>query len=402
MPATIKCANCEKEVELKDLQSAKSLLLKPIPPVDLFEQTIAKSKEHNLYPLGIYECSSCSLIQIIESPSANLFYDNYIYTSTSSPDMKTNFIHLKEAILSEANLSKPEIKVLDIGCNDGLFLSMFKGEEQFHLFGTDPSPIAKKAAGDNFVLHSEYFPGLATKAAAPYDLIVGTNSLAHIPNIGDCFAAIKEILSKDGILVIEVSDFNLMVDKGAWDYIYHEHLYYYTKTSLAAILASRGLEIFRIDDILTKGGSLRVFAKHLDRKLSTPILAHNIKTSPIPKLKTKYDNCLKFYSELEGSMPEEATLYGYGACATGSVTMSQHPFFRRLHCLIDDNNVRQGLFAPHWATEVVPLNQIIFANADIVVVFAWRFIESITCNIKEYCRKNDMPIPKIIGSIRQV
>jgi len=399
MSATIKCANCGHKVEFKQLQAPKTLLLKPIPPVDLFEQTIAKSKALNLYPLGIHECRSCSLIQIIESPPANLFYDNYIYTSTSSPDMEANFFDLKEAILSEINFSKPEIKILDIGCNDGLFLSMFKGEKRFCLFGTDPSPVAKKAAGDRFVLHSEYFPGLATKAAAPYDLIVGANSLAHIPNIGDCFAAIKEILYEDGILVIEVSDFNQMVDKGAWDYIYHEHLYYYTKASITSILASRGLEVFRIDNIATKGGSLRVFAKHLVEEYSTAFSYNDKKDLPIPTLKIKYENSLRLYSELEENITEDATLYGYGACATGSVTMSQHPFFLRLSYLIDDNISRQALFAPHWATQVVPLGQVSFTKNDIVMVFAWRFINSISRNIKTHCQKKQQPLPRIIRSI---
>lgn len=399
MSATIKCSNCGHKVEFKELQAPKTLLLKPIPPVDLFEQNIAKSKALSLYPLGIYECPSCSLIQIIESPPANLFYDNYIYTSTSSPDMRENFFDLKEAIISEINFSKPEIKILDIGCNDGLFLSMFKSEKQFRLFGTDPSPVAKKAAGDKFVLHSEYFPGLATKAAAPYDLIVGTNSLAHIPNIGDCFAEIKEILSEDGILVIEVSDFNQMVEKGAWDYIYHEHLYYYTKASLTSILASCGLEVFRIDDISPKGGSLRVFAKHLITELSATISEQAAKISPISTLQSKYYDCLKLYSELEDRMLEDATLYGYGACATGSVTMSQHPLFRRLHLLIDDNISRQALFAPHWATQVVPLGQVSFTKNDIVMVFAWRFIDAISRNIKTHCQKNQQPLPRIIRSI---
>jgi SAM-dependent methyltransferase len=399
MTAFIKCANCGNEVELKDVKSSKKFLLKPIPPVDLFEQNIAESRALNLYPLGIYECSSCSLIQIIESPPASMFYDNYIYTSTSSPDMKANFLDLQESILAEIDHSKPQIKILDIGCNDGLFLSLFKGHEHFSLYGTDPSPVAKKTAEGNFVLHSEYFPGLATKAAAPYDLIVGTNSLAHIPNIGDCFASIAEILSTDGILVIEVSDFNQMVDKGAWDYIYHEHLYYYTKESLTSILASRGLEVFRIDDIATKGGSLRVFAKHVIGGSSNAILDLENEKASIPVLKAKYDDCLRIYSELDASMPQDATLYGYGACATGSVAISQHPFFLRMSSLIDDNISRQALFAPHWATQVVPLSQVSFAVNDIVVVFAWRFIESISRNIKSHCQRNQLPLPRIIGSI---
>lgn len=399
MSATKKCANCGDKVEFKDLQAPSSLLLKPIPPVDLFVKTIAKSKALNLYPLGIYECSSCSLIQIIESPPANLFYDNYIYTSTSSPDMKANFLDLKEAILSEMNFSKPEIKILDIGCNDGLFLSMFKGEQQFRLFGTDPSPIAKKAVDDNFVLHSEYFPGMATKAAAPYDLIVGTNSLAHIPNIGDCFTAIKEILSKDGILVIEVSDFNQMVDKGAWDYIYHEHLYYYTKASLTSILASRGLEVFRIDDIATKGGSLRVFAKHLIGEPDIANVNHDNKQLSILALKTKYESCLKLYSELEETIPKEATLYGYGACATASVVMSQHAIFKRMHSIIDDNIDRQDCFSPHWGTRVGALKSLSFTPGDVVIIFAWRFIDIISKNILAYCSPRGMPHPRLINAM---
>lgn len=399
MSAIIKCANCGDEVEYKDLQPTRSLLLKPVPPVDLFEKTIARSKSLGLYQLGIYECSSCSLVQIIESPPAKLFYDNYIYTSTSSPDMKANFLDLKDAIVSEISVAKPEIKVLDIGCNDGLFLSLFKGESKFRLFGTDPSPIAKASAKDSFVLHSEYFPGLATKENAPYDVIVGTNSLAHIPNIGDCFAAIKDILSKDGILVMEVSDFNQMVNKGAWDYIYHEHLYYYTKQSLTQILASRGLEVLRIDDILTKGGSLRVFARHSKAETTSATARQTSNISSVSTLQSRYLDCLRRYSELEGSLPQEATLYGYGACATGTVTMSQHPLFRHLHSLIDDNPSRQGLYAPHWATQVVPLSQVTFASSDVVVVFAWRFIDSITRKIKAHCQQRQLPLPKIIPSV---
>jgi len=399
MTSLIKCANCGNKVEFKDIKLSKRFLLKPIPPVDFFEQTIVESKALNLYPLGIYECSLCSLIQIIESPPANLFYDNYIYTSTSSLDMKPNFLNLKETILAEINLSKPLVKILDIGCNDGLFLSLFKGQTQFSLYGTDPSPVAKQAAEDNFILHSEYFPGLATKTAAPYDLIVGTNSLAHIPNIGECFASIAEILSADGILVIEVSDFNQMANKGAWDYIYHEHLYYYTKASLISILASRGLDVFRIDNIPTKGGSLRIFAKHLNGEPSITSFKHDNPKLSISTLKTKYENCLKLYDEIEENMPKDANLYGYGACATGSVAMAQHSIFNRLHSIIDDNINRQSLFAPHWGTEVVPLTSVVFSSNDIVFVFAWRFIDAISNHINAYCKKENMPLPKIIASI---
>ena len=79
--------------------------------------------------------------------------------------------------------------------------------------------------------------------------------------------------------------------------------------------------------------------------------------------------------------------------------MSQHSLFRQLHSLIDDNISRQGLFSPHWGTRVVPLSQVSFARNDIVVVFAWRFIEPIRLNIKAHCQKYQLPLPKIINGI---
>lgn len=399
MTAPIKCANCGNLTNLTDIEGANRLLLQPIPPVDLFQQASADSKALRLFPLGIYECPTCSLIQTIESPPASLFYDNHIYTSTSSLDMEANFLSLKQAILQEVQLDKPQIKLLDIGCNDGLLLSMFLDNKQFTLYGTDPSPVAKNASDHRFTLHSEYFPGDVTRASAPYDIIIGTNSLAHIPDIGNCFEEIAEILADDGILVIEVSDFDQMVAKGAWDYIYHEHLYYYTKRSLAFILAERGLEAYKIDEIPTKGGSLRIFARHSSHKTSAEPLAIDPSSHSILTLKTKYKQCLESYSKLESEIPNHATLYGYGACATGSVAMSQHPLFRRLHSLIDDNPNRHGLFAPHWATQVVPLSKVRFVRDDIVIVFAWRFIESITRNLKSHCELYGLQTPTIVPSI---
>ena len=313
--------------------------------------------------------------------------------------MYANFLSLKEAILQEVKNVDQRISILDIGCNDGLLLSMFKELTCFTLYGTDPSPIALKASSGNYTLHSEYFPGPKTKAAGPYDIIIGTNSLAHIPDIGKCFKEIKEILADDGILVIEVSDFEQMARKGAWDYIYHEHLYYYTKSSLTLILSEHGLDVYRIDDIGTKGGSIRVFAKKSSCHMPSSRLESEMQCPAIATLKRKYRESIESYTTLARGLASSPKLYGYGACATGSVTISQHQIFRSLESIIDDNVNRQGLFAPHWGVPVIPLNDVSFAPDDIVIVFAWRFIEQIREKILNYCNSNDLPVPIIVKSI---
>jgi SAM-dependent methyltransferase len=396
----LSCGNCRAGVRLDTLEESQFFHLRPIPAVDMFEKTLKQSQEHEVYPLGVYECPNCRLVQVIESPPSDLFYDNYIYTSTSSPDMADNFVDLQSVILPMLNSKKSKLKVLDIGCNDGGFLRLFGGDDRYALHGTDPSPVAAKAVDDCYTLYEEYFPGRLTKNGGPYDLIVGTNSLAHIPNVGDCFASIKAILAPGGILVIEVSDFNEMVARGAWDYIYHEHLYYYTEQSLADILISYQLEVFRCDSIATKGGSLRVFARHQEiRDQSSRTGRINLASRTISELKSKYYKCMAAYDVLQSQVKEHSSVYGYGACATGTVTIAQHKLFGEIEYLIDDNPDRQNRFAPYWAKKVRGLHQIKFSDDDIVIVFAWRFYDRILENIHGYCAEQSMPMPRVVRSI---
>lgn len=396
----LSCGNCRTNVRLDALAESQFFHLRPIPAVDMFEKTLEQSQEHEVYPLGVYECPNCRLVQVIESPPSDLFYDNYIYTSTSSSDMADNFFDLQSAILPMLNPKKSKLKVLDIGCNDGSFLRLFSEDDRYALYGTDPSPVSAKAVDGCYTLFEEYFPGRLTKSSGPYDLVVGTNSLAHIPNVGHCFSSIKEILAPGGILVIEVSDFNEMVARGAWDYIYHEHLYYYTEQSLTAILASYQLEVFRCDSIATKGGSLRVFARHREiMDQSSRPAKINLASRAISELKAKYSQCMVAYDVLQSQVNEHNAVYGYGACATGTVTIAQHKLFEEIEYLIDDNPDRQNRFAPYWAKKVRGLHQIEFSDDDIVIVFAWRFYDRILENIQGYCTEQSMPMPRVVRSI---
>ena len=395
MKKTCVCSGCRTSICIEDLSHRELFELAAIPAVDHFSQDKSASLESKLYPLSIYQCPTCKLVQVSESPSVELFYERYIYESSSSPDMRDNFISLKESILELITDNQRVKRVLDIGCNDGLLLSLFD-EDSYELYGTDPSPIAKKAQKTNYTLFSEYFPGQHALKNGPYDVIIGTNSLAHIPNIGDCFSSIASILADDGFLVIEVSDFERMGDAGAWDYIYHEHLYYYTVESLATLLKSNGLNIIRVDDVPTKGGSLRVFANK--KCTNTMFQNESSATNILDALKKSYAGCVDCYQSLGQKYPH-ANIYGYGACATGSVALAQSSFFRRIEKIIDDNPKRQGLFTPHWGQEVVPLSNIKFQAGDLVIVFAWRFIDKIEKNITEYCHRMHMVKPLIVNAM---
>ena len=380
--------------------SSKIFRLRPIPPVDLFQTDKVKAEEIPLHDLAVFKCRDCGLIQIESSPPANCFYDNYIYTSSSSPDMEKNFEDLAQSLQSLISAKmNDDLKILDIGCNDGLLLKKIHNYfPNAHLYGTDPSPVALSQVSNFYTLHHEYFPGKKTTENGPYDIIIGTNSLAHIPNIGDCFEAISSLLKPNGILIVEVSDISEMAKKKAWDYIYHEHLYYYSNSTLSNILLKKGLATIRTDLIETKGGSIRLFAEK--NSTSANKFAQNNYQDDLALLNNCYQEALKNYSSLEDYvLKHNSRLFGYGACATASVAIAQHTLFQNIISIFDDNDKRQGLYSPHFAIPVQNIEDYIFNENDVIVVFAWRFIDAISRKIHNYCENNNAPVPHIINSM---
>lgn len=394
------CQNCNSALNVENLKNDKLFQLKPIPPVDLFQTSRDSALGISLHDLTICECTNCGLIQILSSPPANTFYDNYIYSSSSSPDMENNF---RDFVYSSSQFFESDMnaKVLDIGCNDGLLLRCInKVYPNIELYGTDPSPVALKSAKENYILHNEYFPGTKTTTNGPYDIIIGTNSLAHIPRIGECFIAINQLLRDNGVLILEVSDIAKMVEQSAWDYIYHEHLYYYSQDTIKQILETKGFEIVKIQQINTKGGSLRVYARKRCNPLNIESSIKVKRNTYVNQLKTSHQECLDYLDKLEEDIiSNNSRVFGYGACATATVSISQHKVYKRLEGIFDDNNQRHNLYSPHSGVKVLNLYDHKFQPNDIIIVFAWRFIDKIIGRITEYCNSSDMPKPIIIDAM---
>ena len=223
----------------------------------------------------------------------------------------------------------------------------------------------------------------------------------HICKYREATDKVVKLLKNDGLFIVEVSDFEKMQEMKAWDYIYHEHLFYYTKKSLSHLLETRGMKIVEVQQIETKGGSIRVIARKSsgmsDKKMESNN-AGTVELQNIKELKKSYEKWKhskdEFFHENEGKR-----LIGYGACATASVTIAQGNEFKTLHCIIDDNKKRQGTFSPNTCIKVKSLDEFVFEKDDVIIVFAWRFVEEISRKIVKYCKSKSYPCPKIVRSI---
>lgn len=199
------------------------------------------------YPLELMQCSRCHHVQ--QRYVLKRLFADYAYKTPA-----TVAAHLKP-VAKMLRERYPDAKhVLEIGSNNGLFLDCLH-EEGFKAIGIDPAN--SHPMGITAFFHS----GEARNFRIKFDLIVANNVLAHIDDLRDVFRGIEWLLADDGALVFEVQYLPALVEAGAFDMIYHEHMSYHSVAPLAPFLSRMGLVMTRVDYIPTHGGSIRVTAQ---------------------------------------------------------------------------------------------------------------------------------------------
>lgn len=244
------------------------LFLGYLPPVNTMPLIGTPLTEQPAYPAELLFCKKCTLAQLglIVDP-AILFPPSYPYTSGTTRILRENFAELSREIDSLYPL-KPKQLIVDIGSNDGTLLSNFQ-KDGVRVFGIEPTNAAKLAVERGIPSIISFFnKEVAVKTAAEQgkaQIVTATNVFAHIENIHDIVSGILALLDDSGIFISESHYFRSLLETLQYDTIYHEHLRYYTLTSLKHLLETHGLEVIHAKRIPTHGGSIRVYAARKDR-----------------------------------------------------------------------------------------------------------------------------------------
>jgi SAM-dependent methyltransferase len=232
-----------------------------LPPVNEMPLVGTRPAEQPSYPAQVLKCQHCELVQIglIVDPRI-LFPPTYPYTSGTTKILRENFAELAVEVGALVPLSKDDL-VIDIGSNDGTLLSNFQGSR---VLGIEPTDTGKLAIDRGIPTMIEFFAmDSARKAVTQHGkakIVTATNVFAHIEQVQDVLAAVRELLRPDGVFITESHYWLALVETFQYDTIYHEHLRYYSLTSLRYLLATEGLEVFHAKRIPTHGGSIRVYA----------------------------------------------------------------------------------------------------------------------------------------------
>tara|TARA_B110001450_G_C17666438_1_gene499750 strand:- start:3916 stop:5139 length:1224 start_codon:yes stop_codon:yes gene_type:complete len=243
------------------------------PPSNAYLTEPDLTRPEKYYPLKVKVCDQCWLVQTEDYAEADeLFNSDYAYFSSTSTSWLEHARSYAEQVMDQFNLDS-ESYVIEVASNDGYLLKNFvdAGIPCLGIEPTDSTADAAEALGIP-VLREFFGQSLGQQLAAEgkkADLIAGNNVYAHVPDINDFTAGLKEALKPDGTITLEFPHLLNLIEQNQFDTIYHEHFSYLSLYTVSRIFQSNGLSIWDVDQLSTHGGSLRVYGCHFDDERGT-------------------------------------------------------------------------------------------------------------------------------------
>jgi hypothetical protein len=405
----MKCRFCNTEL------TSTFIDLLNAPASNSFLKKEELSEPETFYPLKVYTCDNCFLVQVDEyKKSGAIFNSDYVYFSSYS----TSWLqHAKEytALMTKRFGYNDGSLVIELASNDGYLLQYFK-EKNIPVLGIEPTANTAEVAIAKGIESVVDFFGvrLAKELIAKNikaDLLLGNNVLAHVPDIVDFVAGMKIILNERGVITMEFPHLMQLVDNNQFDTIYHEHFSYLSFTTVQQIFGSQGLELFDVDEIPTHGGSLRIYARHKEDN-SKPVAA-NVATL-LAKEAAKgmatlayYDNfqqkALKVKYDLTDFLIRQKKagkkVAAYGAAAKGNTLLNYCGIKNDLiDFVVDANPHKQNKFLPASHIPVVDEQHLKDSQPDFVIILPWNLTPEITqqlAYIKKWNGQFVVPIPAV-------
>jgi hypothetical protein len=254
-----------------------------MPPVNQMVPIGQVPRQQPWFPTNLLHCRQCDLVQLgLAVDPVIIFPPEYPYTSGTTKLLRDNFADLQRESAAMFGLG-PDDLVIDIGSNDGTLLSNFKNGGQ-KVLGIEPTDVGDIANSRGIPTIKRYFGvDVAREVTARHgaaSVVTAANCFAHIEDVHAIVEGIVEMLGDTGVFISESHYLIPLLDTLQYDTIYHEHLRYYSLTSLRHLLAMHGLEVFHARPIPSHGGSIRVYAARKGRRRVQDSVAKMLAAEP--------------------------------------------------------------------------------------------------------------------------
>jgi len=365
------------------------------------------------YPLHVFVCDKCFLVQLQEYVNPEKIFTEYAYFSSYSDSWLDHCRRYTEQIIERCGLNRHSL-VVEVASNDGYLLQYFV-KKGVPVLGIEPAANVARAAVQKGVPTLVRFFGsqLASELTAEgkqADLLVGNNVLAQVPDLCDFVAGMKIVLKPQGVFTLEFPHLLRLIEGNQFDTIYHEHFSYFSFLAAEKVFAGHGLVLFDVEELPTHGGSLRIFGRRRDDD-SRPVSARVVElrareeaaglsqlesygsfAERVKQTKRRLLECLIRAKQEGGSIA------GYGAPGKGNTLLNYCGIGRDfLDYTVDRNPYKHGLFTPGTHIPIYPPEKIRETRPDYLLILPWNLRTEIMQQmafIREWGGRFIVPIPE--------
>jgi hypothetical protein len=371
------------------------------------------NRGETFYPLHVYVCEECLLVQLEEYQSVENIFSDYAYFSSFSDSWLKHADKYCGEMTKRFGLNEKSF-VVEVASNDGYLLQYFV-QRNIPVLGIEPAANVAKVAVEKKVPTLVKFFGteLAKELVAEgraADLVLGNNVLAQVPNLNDFVEGLKVMLKPEGVLTLEFPHLLQLIDLHEFDTIYHEHFSYFSMLTTVRIMEAHGLKVFDVDELASHGGSLRVYACRKEAKTHSvgPNVAKVIEDEKKAGLASidGYKTFAKHVKETKLALVdflltaarEGKSVAGYGAPGKSATLLNYCGIGKDLiEYTVDRSPYKQGRFLPGTHIPIYHPDRIRETKPDYVVILPWNLKTEIMQQlqyIREWGGKFVVPIPK--------
>jgi len=346
-----------------------------------------------LYPLDVVYCQHCHNCQLSYVIPPEKLFDTYLYVSSTTKTFRDHFKTAAELYMKEFNMNSDSV-VVDIGSNDGVGLKPFK-EAGIKIVGVDPAVNVAKLANDNGIetINAYFNSKVADDITTKYgkvDLVTASNVFAHSDVVKDIAVNVFKMLKDHGCFVIEVQYLLDTIKDMTFDNIYHEHVSYWSVTSISNFFKQLGLRVVKVQHIDTHGGSIRVYVKRPDAVVDSSVQEFldneknfgllDIKTYNefFEKIKTVKQN---INNNLKKLKDKGCRIVGYGSPAKATTSLNYYGVGTNyIDYIVEDNKLKHNKILPGVKIPIYSKERLKENKPEVIVIMAWNFAEEIKKN----------------------
>jgi hypothetical protein len=366
------------------------------------------------YPLHVYVCERCLLVQLEEFESPTHIFSDYAYFSSFSDSWLTHAQRYVDMAIERFKLGRTS-QVVELASNDGYLLQYF-GQQHIPTLGIEPAANVAQVAIVKGVPTLVRFFSRATAqelvdSGTRADLLIGNNVLGHVPELNDFVSGMKILLAPRGVITVEFPHLMRLMAENQFDTIYHEHFSYFSFLTVRKVFAHHGLTLFDVEELPTHGGSLRIFARH-DEDDSRPVeprVPAMLDREEAAGL-TRLEQYLRFAKQVEETKCQlldflidvkraGKSVVGYGAPAKGN-TLLNYCGVRTdfIDYTVDRSPYKQNHLLPGTHIPIYGPERISETKPDYLLILPWNLRDEIVsqmAHIRSWGGKFVVPIPTV-------